>query len=339
MKIENINEYIIDNVKSVVINEKLIENNDKIIVAVSGGPDSVTLLDVLIKLKQILNIKYEIIVAHINHMIREESKQEKEYVKSICEKYGVEFNYLEVNIPKISKEQKISEEMAGRNERYKYFYQLLIKKHANKIAVAHNLDDNAETILLNMIRGTGIKGLTGMQYKKENIIRPLLNIKKCDILLYTKLNNLNPCFDKTNDENIYIRNKIRNILIPKLESEYNSNIVQNIIRMSKLLSADNCFLEEYTDGIINNDIISLDNVSVTFNFSNFKNLHEAIKRRYIRQILEKLNLLNGISSVNIEDILDLLHNNIKGKKYVKKGKFEIVILRKNVAKVFVEEEI
>ena len=336
---KNITDYIIKEVGETIVSQNLIEDNDKIVVAVSGGPDSITLLDVLVKLKRELNINYEIIVAHVNHMIREESEEEKVYVENMCKKYGVEFNYLKTDVKKISKIKKISEEMAGRDERYRFFDELLNKKSANKIVVAHNLDDNAETVLLNIIRGTGIKGLSGMQYKNGNIIRPLLNIKKCDILLYTEENHLNPCFDKTNNENVYLRNKIRNILIPELKSEYNSNIVQNIIRMSKLLCIDDSFLEEYTKGILDNTIIAKEDKSITFNFSHFDKTHEAINRRYVRCLLSDLDLLDGIQNVNIEDILEHLNKNIKGKKYIKKGKFEVVILKKNVAKIFVGEEI
>lgn len=336
---QNIINDIIENVKDNITKNNLICNNDRIIVAVSGGPDSVTLLDILYKLKDILKIDYEIIVAHVNHMIREESYSEKEYVENLCKKYNVEFNYLEVDIKKIAKELKISEEMAGREKRYEFFNSLLKEKKANKIAVAHNLDDNVETILLNLIRGTGLKGLRGMKYKNNTIIRPLLNVKKCDILLYAEINKLNPCFDKTNNESIYLRNKIRNILIPTLKDEYNSNIVQNIIRMSKIVSCDDDFIEQYTDKIFNESIVSRDSNSITFNYLKLLNEHLSIKNRFILKLLDSLGMYNGTQSVNIEDILELLTKNIKGKKYIKSGKFQIIILKKNLAKIFVEEEI
>ena len=328
-----------ENVKNTIIENRLVENGDKIIVAVSGGPDSTALLDMLCELKSDMNLKYELIVAHVNHMLREESEAEKEYVENLCKKYNVEFNYLKVDIKKASKEMKISEEMAGREKRYEFFGKLLKEKNANKIAVAHNLDDNVETIIMHIIRGTGLSGLTGMKYKNGNIIRPLLNLQKCDILSYTQIKGLNPCFDKSNDENIYLRNKIRNILIPELKSEYNENILQNIIRMSKIVSLDEEFLESYVSKIFDSSIVEKSNEYVVFNYKNVLLEHEAIINRYIRKLLDSVGVLDGVQNVNIADIYKLMSKNITGKKYIKAGRFEIDILKKNIAKIYIGEEL
>ena len=210
-----------------IIQNNLIKNNDKIVVAVSGGPDSMCLLTVLNDLKSLFkkkyNINYELVVAHVNHSIRLESENEKIYVENVCEKLNIPFFYLKENVEAISKERKISVEACGRKIRYKFFNDVKNKTNATKIAVAHNLNDNVETVLLNLIRGCALKGLTGMDFLSNEIIRPLLTIEKKYILEYNIFQNLNPCFDYTNNENIYLRNKIRNILIPLLEKEYNSN--------------------------------------------------------------------------------------------------------------------
>ncbi|MBO5477048.1 MAG: tRNA lysidine(34) synthetase TilS [Clostridia bacterium] len=325
-------ENIINIVKNNIISNNLINKNDKVIVAVSGGPDSMCLVDSLYKLKE--ELEFEIIVAHVNHGIREESEQEKVYVETYCKERNIPFNYLKVDIPALSKEQKISEETCGRNVRYEFFEELRKKENANTIAVAHNLNDNVETVLLNIIRGCGLKGLTGMDFKFNNIIRPLLTIEKRDILLYNKELELNPCFDKTNEEEIYLRNKVRLSLIPSLQ-ELNPNFITNINRMRNILKEDNDFIEYYVEEIFKKVIIEEDDSKIIFNFSLFMDEHDSIKNRIVRKIIEKkISNLDGIESIHVLDIIKLLKNNIRGKKYIIGNKFTIEILKKNIAVIY-----
>ena len=322
-----------------IIQNNLIKNNDKIVVAVSGGPDSMCLLTVLNDLKSLFkkkyNINYELVVAHVNHSIRPESENEKIYVENVCEKLNIPFFYLKENVEAISKERKISVEACGREIRYKFFNDVKNKTNATKIAVAHNLNDNVETVLLNLIRGCALKGLTGMDFLSNEIIRPLLTIEKKYILEYNIFQNLNPCFDYTNNENIYLRNKIRNILIPLLEKEYNSNFSNNIIRMSEVLTKEENFLEEYTNNILDECIIKNEKEKITFNSRVILNSHKAISLRCIRQIInKKLGNLNEISNVHVNDIYKLLKSNIKGKKYIIGNKFTIEIKQKDIVIIY-----
>ncbi|MEG1058887.1 MAG: tRNA lysidine(34) synthetase TilS [Clostridia bacterium] len=332
-------------VLNIIIENKLIENGDKIVVAVSGGPDSMCLLNILYELQPIFskehNIDYKMVVAHVNHGIREESKQEKTYVENFCGNINIPFFYLEENVPKLSKKLKLSEETCGRKVRYEFFEKILLETNSNKIAVAHNLDDNVETIILNIIRGCGLKGLIGMDYIFKNIIRPLLTLEKSKILEYNILKNLNPCFDKTNEQEIYIRNKLRLKLIPTLKSEYNSNILKNITRMKNILKLDEDFLSKYTNNIVDECIIDesiKDNKSIDkiyFRFDNILKEHSAIKMRAIRKIIEyKMCNLDGIENIHVIDILKLLEKNIKGKKYIIGNKFTIKITEKNIAIIY-----
>lgn len=323
---------IINIVKNNIIENGLIKKNDKVIVAVSGGPDSMCLLDTLFKIKD--EIGFNIIVAHVNHGIRIESEDEKVYVENYCKERNIPFNYLKVNIPKLSKEKKMSEEACGREVRYNFFEEIRLKENANTIAVAHNLNDNIETILLNEIRGCGLKGLTGMDFKFNKIIRPLLTIEKKDILVYNNELELHPCFDSTNEEEIYLRNKIRLSLIPYLQ-ELNPNFVTNISRMRKILKDDNDFIEEYTNNIFNRVIVNEDDSKIVFDFSLFMNEHDSIKNRIIRKIIEKkISNLDGIENIHVLDIIKLLKNNIKGKKYIIGNKFTIEIVKKNIAIIY-----
>ena len=323
---------ILDKVKNNIIENELIKNGDKIVVAVSGGPDSMCLLDTLNKLKEELN--FSICVAHVNHGIRKESDDEKVYVENYCKKYSIPFYYLKVDVPKLSKENKMSEETYGRKVRYDFFEEVRIKENASAIAVAHNLNDNVETVLLNELRGCGLKGLTGMDYKFGYIIRPLLNIEKKDIILYNNELELNPCIDKTNSEEIYLRNKIRLSLIPYLQ-ELNPNFVENISRMRKILKEDNDFIEQYVDKVFNDTIVEENDDNIIFNYKELMNEHESVQKRVIRRIIEKkISNLDGIESVHVLDILKLLNNNIKGKKYIIGNKFTIEIVKKNTAIIY-----
>lgn len=327
-----------------IVEHQLIADQDTIVVAVSGGPDSMCLLQVLYDLQDILcdkyHIHYTMVVAHVNHMIREESKQEKVYVENFCKAKEIPFYYLEKDVPRLSKVYKMSEETYGRKIRYDFFDEVASKCQAQKIAVAHHLDDNVETIFLNIIRGCGLQGLTGMDFRYKNIIRPLLTIEKKDILEYNIIQNLNPCFDKTNELDIYIRNKVRNKLIPSLKEEYNASILKNMTRMRNILAIDNDFLKEYTNQVVEKAIIEKEEKdqtlrSMTFDFSNIMQEHLAIRTRAIRKMIEmKMITLEGIENIHVMDILKLLENNKVKKKYIIGNKFTIEIIKKNVAKIY-----
>lgn len=323
---------IIRIVKNNILDNNLLNKGDKVVVAVSGGPDSMCLLDVLYRLKDELDIKIE--VAHVNHGIRKESDDEKIYVENYCNDRDIPFHYLKVDVPTLSKEKKISEETCGREIRYEFFEKVRKETNSNYIAVAHNLNDNVETVLLNEIRGCGLKGLTGMDFKFNYIIRPLLTIEKKDILVYNNELEINPCIDKTNEEEIYLRNKIRLSLIPYLQ-ELNPNFITNISRMRSILKEDNDFIVDYVDNIMKDIILEENKDKIVFNFSNIMTQHDSIKKRIIRNIIEKkISNLDGIESIHVLDIIKLLKNNIKGKKYIIGNKFTIEIIKKNIAVIY-----
>ena len=155
----------------------MIKSGEKIIVAVSGGPDSICLLNILNNIKDKLNIK--IVVAHVNHSLRAEADEETEYVKEFCEKLNIECFIKKINILEIAENYKVGTEEAGRRERYNFFDEVFLKIKADKIATAHNLNDNVETVLMNIIRGTGLYGLKGIEEVRNNkYIRPLIEISR-----------------------------------------------------------------------------------------------------------------------------------------------------------------
>ncbi|AGX41199.1 tRNA lysidine(34) synthetase TilS [Clostridium saccharobutylicum] len=231
-------------VLSYIKDNNLIEFGDKVLVAVSGGPDSICLLNILFKLKEELNI--DIGVAHLNHMLRgEDAFGDEEYVINTCEKMNIPCFVKRMDIETYSKEQKLSCEMAGRNARYDFFDEIMKKEGYSKVATAHNANDQAETILFRLMRGTGLEGLGGIKASRDNkIVRPILCLSRKEVEDYIQVNNLNPRIDKTNFEKIYNRNKIRLDILPYMKKNFNDDIIQTLNRMSILIQKDNQFIEK-----------------------------------------------------------------------------------------------
>jgi len=327
---------IISKVRDNILKNNLIENGDKIVLGLSGGPDSVFLFHALQYLqksfKNKYNINYDIIICHINHMIREEAKADENLAKKYAESCGYKFYVLEKDVHALAKKQKISEEECGRNVRYDFFDKILMENNATKIAVAHNACDNAETILHNFMRGTGLNGLCGIALKNGNIIRPILNIKKDEIIEYLAQNGIEYNIDKTNNENVYTRNKIRNDLIHKIEKEYNPNIIETINRMSININDDMEFIDSVANDKYNEMIISKKNDVIKLDIREFKNLKKAIKTRIILLAIKNiLGNIKGIERKHLDDISILFDNSITGKKYSIGNKFNIIIEKNKIA--------
>ena len=306
----------------------MIQSGDGIVIGVSGGPDSMTLLNILNNLKEKLNIK--LYVAHINHSIREEADAETEYVKEFCKKIDVEFFAKKVKVEEEAKKLKIGTEEAGRNIRYEFFEEVAHKVGANKIATAHNLNDNAETVLMNIMRGTSVSGLKGIDKVRDGkYIRPIIECSRAEIEDYCKEKNLNPRYDKSNNENIYTRNKIRNLLIPFLQKEFNPNIVEGINRLSQIAIEEEQFINKVVENEYEKLQIAVDN-TIILNLKEFNKLDYVIKSKLILYTISKVyGKTSGIEKKHIDDIIKLCDNNIgnkyltpqKGIKiYVKKGK-------------------
>lgn len=235
---------LLKKVMSYIKDNKLIKSGDKILVALSGGPDSICLLSILFEFMKELNI--EIGAAHINHLLRgEDAFKDEEYVIKICEEIGIPCFVTRVDINNYSKEYKISSEMAGREVRYDFFEEIIKKEGFNKIATAHNANDQAETILFRLMRGTGLEGLGGIKVSRDDkIIRPILCLSRREVEEYVEFKGLKPRIDKTNFEKVYNRNKIRLDILPYMKENFNEDIIQTLNRMSVLLQKDNEFLEK-----------------------------------------------------------------------------------------------
>lgn len=293
----------------------MICNGEKILVGLSGGPDSLCLLHILINLRERYNIS--IYAAHINHMLRgKESFRDEEFSRKFCLDNNIEFFLKRENINLLSKELKVSIEEAGRKIRQEFFYETLKSIEGEKIALAHNLNDNGETIIMRVLRGTSLLGLSGIHPKRGNIIRPIIDCKREEIEKYCSDNKLNPVIDSTNLEDIYTRNKIRLKIIPYIRDNFNKNILENLHMNSKIAKDE----ENMLTSIVKENIIDL-RCNNGYSVNKFNKLHIALKRRIIRYIIEEeLKSLNGIEFKHINLIVNLLGKSVSGKSLdIKKG--------------------
>lgn len=279
-------------------------------------------------------MNFKILVCHINHGIRENAKLDEEYVKAFCEKLSVPFFVLHANVLEEAKEKKLGVEETGRIIRYKFFEEIMQKEHFNKIAIAHNKIDNVETIIMNVLRGSGTSGLKGIEAKSGKYIRPLIEISRDEIEAFTA--KYNPRHDESNDENEYTRNKIRNIVIPYVKKEFNPNIVETITRISSISKEETEYLEKVTKEaykkICEEEVYNGQNKSTIILDLKAFNLEDKIirKRIILYSIKEIFGSTKGIEKVHIDDIIKLCSNNI-GNKYLTPNKnTKIVIKNKKI---------
>lgn len=318
-----------DKVFETINKYNMINDGDSIVVAVSGGPDSMSLLNVLIKLRANMNIT--LTVAHINHMIRAVADSETEYVKKFCLDNNIDCFVKKIDVTKLAEEQKISTEEAGRNVRYEFFEEVLKKVNANKIAIAHNKNDNAETVLMNIIRGCGVSGLKGIEPIRDNkFIRPLIETDRKSIEQYCTDEKLNPKFDETNKENVYTRNKIRNLLIPYISKEFNPNIIESINRLSDLATQENEYIDNVVKRNLKDILIWSNDKEIQLNLKKFNLLDDFIKARVLLQSIKNIfGTTKGIEKVHIQDVIKMCKKNV-GNKFLTPNKSTKIFVKKGV---------
>ena len=328
---------MLDKVINYIKENKIIQQDDRILVALSGGPDSVCLLHMLYRIKDKFNLKLGAI--HINHMLRgEEADKDENYIIDLCEQMGIKHYVKRINIEYIAKETNVSLETAGRNERYKAFEEIKIKDKYNKIAVAHNANDQAETILMRIMRGTGLEGLTGIKPQREGgIIRPILCLNRQEIEDYCEYNGLNPRIDASNYDRHYSRNRVRLDILPYMRDNFNKDIIDTLNRMTLLLQKDNEFIEGYSQKCYNiyckkhNNkleilkelfekemesiitrvvIIAFKEISKSYQNFEMKHIYEIVNLAF-RETGKKINLTNNIICENLYGNIVLSKNDNK----------------------------
>ncbi|MCT4604618.1 MAG: tRNA lysidine(34) synthetase TilS [Marinisporobacter sp.] len=317
----------------------MFQKGDGIVIGVSGGPDSMTLLHLFYRIREEYDLN--LYAVHLNHQFRgKEADADAEYVRRFCENIGVKAFMFSENIALYSRERGITFEESGRERRYKLFHEVMKDMGASKIAVAQNLDDQAETLLMRLMRGSGIEGLSAIDYVRDRkVIRPILDITREEIESYCREYDLHPRIDQTNLEAVYTRNRIRLELIPYIEKHFNRNIKEVLARTTNLIREDKDFLnlsaqESYRK------LVKKENLEIIIRKKDFERQHIAIKKRILRKaILEIQGDLKDIQSKHIQKILNLIQygqvgNHIDLPKYLYVVlDYENVVIRKGKRKI------
>ncbi len=318
----------------------LISNNNRLLLGVSGGPDSLTMLDLFTKIRD--NFNLELMVFHLNHLFRKKANKEAEYVKKICAKKDVTPIIQIHDVPEYVRGNNLSPEEGARKIRFKYLKEIFQKNNIDKVCLAHNKDDLVETVLLNIFRGCGLKGLKGIEddiiIDGMEIIHPLLIFFRSEIIDYCDSNNLEPVYDPSNKSDLYSRNRLRNNIIPIIEEQINSNAKQVVTRMTETIKEDYNFIKQYSNDKFKELLIENDNWKYILKLTEMKSLHPSIVKRIINIIIKKLkgnidnfyykhynDIMKFIEAKETGDILDLPDNiNIKisyDKLIIMKGTF------------------
>ena len=297
----------------IISKNNLIKKGQTLLIAVSGGPDSTALLCLLASLLP----KTVKAAAYIDHNLRpKETKAEVEHVKELCITHNIHFEYKSINVIKEKEATGESIEACARRLRYCALESIRKAVGADLIATGHTADDQAEELLIRLIRGSGLKGLAGMNQVNNTIIRPLLLITKNDILGYLEHKRFSYCQDSTNFSRTYLRNRVRLDLLPLLEASFNPSIRQTLVNTSTILHDDDCYLEQETDHCYHNIVSEAEFLQkgvtkeLSYNVDSFLQLHPAIQRR----ILEKMCWQSGCkpSFKAIENIRQLTRSGSSG---------------------------
>lgn len=308
------------------INKKynLIENNDIIVVGFSGGPDSVFLVEMLKKLQDFINFK--IYLVHINHLLRgEDADSDERFSFEYAKKNNLEIFIKRIPVKEIAKEIGKTLEEVGREERYKFFSEIYEKVRANKIATAHNKDDQIETFLFRLTRGTSLQGLEGIKTKNNNIIRPISEIYKKDILEYLNKNEIQYKIDKTNFENEFTRNSIRLDLIPFIEERYNIKFKDKIFSLIEEIRENN-----QNNSLNLSDFIDLENRII---LQKIKILSNFDRKNLLSLFLNQKNI--EVNRNKIDEISSLIKSN--GTKKIDLNKTYRIV--KDYSHLYIEEKI
>ncbi len=325
---------------TVIKEYNLFRANDTVLLGVSGGPDSVALLSLILDANRVNPAYSDIFVVHLNHLIREkESEEDEKFVINLAKRFKLSIVSERRDIKEITRERKISLEEAAREERYKFFASTAKRVGANVIAVGHNADDNAETILHKIIRGTGIVGLGGMKPKRKltpfssiNLVRPLLFTWSRDIIAYLKEKDLSYRVDSTNYKTDQFRNRIRAELIPLLEKNYNVGVKRSLIKLGETASQNCDFLEAQAKDLFEEVLLNIEGKTdeilceIVLDIHKLKEVPQILQQIIIKEAITRLNIpLKKLSYKNYKNILCILNYQKTPVNNVVKGYLNIKI--------------
>ena len=291
-----------------------VEKGNHVLVALSGGPDSVALFDLFYRIRQDLDLK--ISVGHYNHELRgSESEADELFVKNLCQERDVEFRCERGDVSKFAKKAKLSIEQAARIMRYDFLERTADSISADVIATGHTANDQAETVLDRLIRGSGITGLKGIPERRDKYIRPLLGFRRHEIMAYIKHRNLEYCVDSSNRELNYRRNRIRHELLPLIKQNFNPRIVASLNRLAHIMSENEAFLLSESQKAFEQCIQSQESDKIVLDILCFLTYFKVIQKYMVLLGIEKL----GISKDQVD--FTILEQVIYNVKHRRSGKF------------------
>jgi tRNA(Ile)-lysidine synthase len=292
--------------------KRLIASGDKVLVGVSGGADSIALLHVLHRFSEIQN--YSLIVAHINHLARgKDSDDDAGFVESVAEKLKLPFYLKKINVGVERLKLKTSFQDAARIIRYQFFEETLQSVGGNRIALGHTGDDQVETILINILRGTGLKGLAGIPQVRDCIIRPFLEFYRNDLEMYLKENDISFREDSSNLDKKYLRSRIRHELIPHLET-YNPSIKKCLKEMSGIAREEDSFLSQTISDIFKQKIEKDNKKNIIWDIEDFQSYPIALRQRLAREIFCHITgNMQAITAQHVQQIIKLFNSPKTGK--------------------------
>jgi tRNA(Ile)-lysidine synthase len=304
---------MMEKVKQTITKYGLLKQNDRVVVGLSGGPDSTALVVTLAQIAPSLGV--QLIIAHFNHGLRgREADQDELSAGKLAKKLGLSFVSRKTDNTAVP--PGLSPEDFYRRERYRFFDEVAKSNRANKIALGHNLQDQAETVLLHLLRGSGLDGLKGISPLRDGkYIRPLLEVSRQEIISYLDHAGISYRQDSSNASKIHLRNKIRLELLPYLKNEFNPKIDEALVQMAEILREENIYIKECVNNALKSTCIKKQKNKILLNIEYISMLPLAIRRRLFKELLEDFSLLrNGITFLHINSIGKLLQNPESGKK-------------------------
>ncbi|UCE23348.1 MAG: tRNA lysidine(34) synthetase TilS [Candidatus Zixiibacteriota bacterium] len=290
---------------------ELLNRGDSVLVALSGGPDSVALLHMLRRLSSKWRLTLHAV--YINHNIRKRAaKQEEQFCRKLCDRLGVALTIVSKDIPALAKSARKSIEQAARDFRYETFDRLADESGCHRIAVGHHVDDRVETVLFRIIRGTGPTGLRGIPPKRGRIIRPLYALTKEEIYAYLKQNRLKYCTDQSNLGVDYDRNYIRNRLLVDIRKNLNPAVDRALLNLSEIAGEDDTFLSQYLHGRVKGLVRRTAGGKIELDLSKYNRYDKWFRRRLLRYCLAEISPPNqGPEKIVVDRLDDLCR--LKGK--------------------------
>ncbi len=290
---------------------QMIEPGDLVIIGVSGGPDSLALLHLLTALQTDLDFRLH--VAHVDHSFRgKEAEEEARWVEKTASQWGVPCTLTKINVPEVAREKGVSSQEAGHFVRRRFFQELLQKLGAQKIALGHQADDQAETLLMHFLVGTGLEGLQGIIPVNRPLIRPLIFLRRKEIELYCQENALEPRRDPSNQKSVYLRNKVRNQVIPWLEEKINPNLVDTLNRTACIIQQDEDYLQKETAELAQR-FIQVGLTGSSLSMKKWTVLHPSMQRRLIRDVYRRVGENQGLTFLHVEEVRKFMEEGQVGK--------------------------